>query len=189
MRAETGGHIPPGCLKPVRHGWLCLACAAWMNLAAACADSGQSGPETSSLREGETTVYATNGARIYYTAKSESGDPILSSAAFGDATGPPAKACADCHGADGGGGAIPTDSGYVRTPPIAFARLASPVSYRGGRGFDEATLALTLRTGIRVDGYLLSPLMPRWQMSNSDMNDLIAHLKTFDAHAGWDHAR
>jgi hypothetical protein len=31
---------------------------------------------------------------------------------------------------------------------------------------------------VRIDGYLLSPAMPRWNLSPGDMKDLIEHLKT-----------
>jgi hypothetical protein len=135
------------------------------------------------------THFASNGARIFYTGTSDSGTPILAAESFGGPARPPVKSCADCHGPDGGGGLVATDSGAVRAPGIAFARLASPQSYPGHEGYDEAKLALTLRTGVRIDGYLLSPLMPRWQMTTRDMNDLIAHLKTLDPHSASDPPR
>lgn len=163
------------------------ACGLGLWFATSCERSQRTG--SSQGAGAESTTYATNGARIYYTAKSESASPILTASTLGGELRPAAKACVDCHGADGAGSAIPTDSGYVRTPGIAFARLSSPLTYTGGVSYDEATLALTLRTGVRVDGYLLSPLMPRWQMSNTDMHDLIAHLKALDLQAGSGSAR
>jgi mono/diheme cytochrome c family protein len=132
---------------------------------------------------GEATVYATNGARIFYTAVSQSGSPILTADAFGEAPALASRACADCHGADGGGGVIRTDTLALRTPAIDFARLSAPDTYAGGRAYDEASLALTLRTGVRIDGYLLSPAMPRWTMSSEDMLDLIEHLKSLGPQA------
>ena len=144
-------------------------------LGAASCRSGDDGAEST------PNVFATNGARIYYTSKSASGSPILASTSFGDAPAMPSRSCADCHGADGRGMVIEADSGYVQTPAINFARLASPDAYAGGRSYDESTLALTLRTGVRVDGYLLSGLMPRWSLTAEDMKDLVDHLKTLDA--------
>lgn len=126
----------------------------------------------------EETVYASNGARIYYTSTSESGSPILAAGAFGETPRPPLRSCADCHGPDGGGLVIRSDSGTLRTPPIFYSRLSGPGTYAGGRVYDEASLALTLRTGVRVDGYLLSPAMPRWTLSTEDARDLISHLKS-----------
>jgi len=124
------------------------------------------------------TVYASNGARIFYTSTTHSGAPILASEEFGEMPRPPLRSCADCHGPDGAGLVIRTDSGTLRTPPIYYSRLSSPGTYAGGRAYDEASLALTLRTGVRVDGYLLSPAMPRWTLSSEDARDLILHLKS-----------
>lgn len=138
---------------------------------------GGTGDQSQSGAAGDT-VYGSNGARIFYTATSQSGSPVLASEKFGDPPRPPLRACADCHGPDGGGLRFRTDSGTLQTPAIDYARLSKPGVYAGGRAFDEASLALTLRSGVRVDGYLLSPLMPRWTLSSADMRDLINHLKS-----------
>ena len=153
--------------------WLALALAAlpvWT-----CKGTRQEQGDAGSPGE---TVYASNGARIFYTSTSQSGSPILASEAFGATPRPPLRSCADCHGPDGGGLVVRTDSGTLRTPPIYYSRLTAPGTYAGGRVYDEASLALTLRTGVRVDGYLLSPAMPRWTLSSDDARDLIEHLKS-----------
>jgi cytochrome c553 len=153
---------------------LLLACGATF---AACQGS-RTGESDSGTSAG--TVYASNGARIYYTAATADA-PILVAAQFGDPPSRATRSCADCHGADGAGLVIETDSGFVQAPDIRYARLTAPGTYAQGRVYDDATLALTLRTGVRVDGYLLSSVMPRWVLSAEDMQDLLAHLKTLGA--------
>ena len=179
----------PRNLKSLRGSLAVWVCGCGLLFAYSCDRSDQKSSDATAQNAGAATEFASNGARIFYTSQSVRGTPILSAPAFGLQPVPAGRSCSDCHGADGGGGALQTDSGWVRTPGIAYARLSSPETYQGGEAYAEATLALTLRTGVRVDGYLLSPLMPRWQMSNEDMDDLITHLKTLDAHAAPDAAR
>lgn len=127
---------------------------------------------------GGSTTYASNGARIYYEARNSTGAPVLASREFGEPASPALRSCADCHGADGAGGVIESDSERVRTPSIQYARLTAADPSSGVLGYTDASLALTLRTGVRVDGDVLSPVMPRWNLSTQDMTDLIEHLKT-----------
>lgn len=145
------------------------------SLVQSCQGAGKGGDGSA---DGDVTVYASSGAQIFYSATSPSGSPILVSDNFGDTPRPASRSCADCHGPDGSGAVIRTDSGTARTPAIHYSRLADPETYAGGRGYDEARLALTLRSGVRLDGYLLSPAMPRWTLSGEDMKSLIEHLKT-----------
>ena len=175
--SRGGPHSRARSLAAVVASGLCLC------LTAACGAPEES-PSQSRKTGAASTVYATSGARIYYTATSENGTRLSVAPSFGEPPQPATRSCADCHGADGAGGVLETPDGFRQTPPIAFSRLASPSTYREGRTYDEATLALTLRTGVRIDGYLLDTLMPRWQMSPQEMQELIAHLKTLDPGGG-----
>lgn len=191
MQKDENASSDPGPrnLRSLSFSLAVWVCGCGLLLASGCGRSDQKPSDAAAQNESDATLFASNGARIFYTSKSSRATPILSAPGFGDPAVLASRSCSDCHGADGAGGALQTDSGWVRVPGIAFARLSSEATYPGGQAYDEATLALTLRTGVRVDGYLLSPLMPRLQMSNEDMSDLIAHLKTLSYKAAPDDAR
>ena len=130
------------------------------------------------------TQYSGNGAQIFYTGRTNSGVPIsvVAPSALGDGT--PSSSCVDCHGADGRGLDLRVTGGTLRTPNITYEVLTTPQVYRGNRAYTDATLGLTLRTGIRVDGYTLNAQMPRWDLSGQDMADLIGHLKSLSSATG-----
>ena len=48
--------------------------------------------------------------------------------------------------------------------------------------YTDASLALAIREGIDASGKKLSPLMPRYPLSDRDMAGLMAYLKTLAAH-------
>jgi hypothetical protein len=74
-------------------------------------------------------------------------------------------------------------------PDIRWSTLASDA--HGGHGgddehaeseiaYDESSFILAVIEGRSPSGERLSTDMPRWQMSDSDLTDLIAFLKTLD---------
>ena len=85
--------------------------------------------------------------------------------------------CASCHGADGRGrpegGVIPSD--------LTWASLTKPYGHTHPAGrvhpaFTEQSLERAIVEGIDPAGHKLSPVMPKYQMSRADMNDLLAYL-------------
>jgi len=50
--------------------------------------------------------------------------------------------------------------------------------------YTDATFGLTLRTGVTPDGRKLDLLMPRWQMTARDLDDLILYLKSLSLPPG-----
>jgi ABC-type branched-subunit amino acid transport system substrate-binding protein len=85
--------------------------------------------------------------------------------------------CANCHGMTGLGG----DEGGLQPPPIAWDMLASPrsSSFTGQMrpAYDEASLKRAIADGIDSRGATLHQGMPRYRMSDEQMNDLIAYLR------------
>jgi mono/diheme cytochrome c family protein/Spy/CpxP family protein refolding chaperone len=130
--------------------------------------------------------YTTNGERIYYTAMNDSGQKIT----FSD--GPKwlyamGGSCVNCHSVDGKGGR-----------PIMMSSMVAPdITYQSLTGGDhahhghehEASATYTnelikrvITDGISASGYPLSKVMPRWKMSEKDLNNLLEYLHRLDAH-------
>jgi mono/diheme cytochrome c family protein len=99
-------------------------------------------------------------------------------------------ACVSCHQRSGFGSV----EGLLRIPPIAGAYLfhARPstaqerdLPYVEAIRLDRApytpeTLARAIREGIDSQGKPLSPLMPRFQLGDSDMGALVSYLKSLE---------
>jgi ABC-type branched-subunit amino acid transport system substrate-binding protein len=85
--------------------------------------------------------------------------------------------CANCHGLTGLGGR----EGGLQPPPVAWDMLASPrsSSFSGQMrpAYDEASLKRAIALGIDSRGATLHQGMPRYRMSDDQMNDLIAYLR------------
>jgi cytochrome c1 len=78
--------------------------------------------------------------------------------------------CARCHGAFGGGGSVPVESGSAYAPPITYDDLMAA-------GYTDAGIGVAVRTGVDARGRTLSEVMPRWDLSDQEVAELIAHLK------------
>jgi len=87
--------------------------------------------------------------------------------------------CAGCHGPEGQGQASPM---FV-SPSITYQNLTDPAGMLepdGTRGptYTDETLKRAITRGADPNGEPLAWPMPRWQMSERDLDDLIAFLKT-----------
>jgi cytochrome c oxidase subunit 2 len=119
-------------------------------------------------------VFTSNGERIYFTVTSDRGTDITY-------TGGPSSSgwmmmdgqltCASCHGPDGRGG--------VHSMGMMQQMDAKDIRWKTLEGeFDSEKFRLAVEEGKDPDGTLLSTDMPRWKMSDEDIPDLIAFLKT-----------
>ena len=128
-----------------------------------------------------------NGERIYLTATTERRTRIRSrggSASGGMMMG--RQSCASCHGSDGQGGTQLMHMQAIDAPDIRWDTLSSTV--HGGHDeadedaeelpYDDESFRRALREGITPGGERLLSGMPRWEMGNEDIDDLIAFLKT-----------
>jgi len=86
--------------------------------------------------------------------------------------------CANCHGADGKGGregnivmADITDGTLTRPLP------ASPPWNKARAAYTDALLARAITQGLDSSGQQLDSSMPRWVLSESELQDLLKYLK------------
>lgn len=127
--------------------------------------------------------FSSNGERIFFTATSKNGaitikqgSPLMKMAI---------KGCAHCHGKDGKGGHS-LDATGIKSTDIRYKILV--LKYDGYLNFLETKgdkisggvdglikKAITDGEGL---GYKLNIAMPRWGMTEKDLNDIIEYLKT-----------
>lgn len=119
------------------------------------------------------------GKQIYKHGTSDSGSAI--NALVGDESVViPASVlpCEGCHGADGRGrpegGVLPSD---VRWSELVKSYGHVHENGRRHPAFDETAFAHVLRTGADPADNILDRAMPLYEMSDQDMDDLIAYLK------------
>ncbi len=126
--------------------------------------------------------FTTNGQRIYFAASSESGKPI-SAKMMGMEMVNMQMSCAYCHGAQGQGQTITMQMGTWQTPKISYEYLISDdhgqnnESSNGHGHYTEEKIKRAITEGINPDGKALQWPMPRWNISEEDLNDLLKYLK------------
>ncbi len=141
-------------------------------LLAACAAPPQS--VGSSGTAWGTGAFRSNGERIYFTSTSERGTAITYTsgpASTGWMMGGGRLACASCHGTNGRGGVH--NMGMMQTMNAKDIRWSALQSE-----FDAEKFGLALTKGQDPDGTQLKTDMPRWNIGNDDLADLITYLKT-----------
>jgi hypothetical protein len=141
-----------------------------------------------------TGRYASNGERIYFTGTSAKGRVTYSGGDFGGMMGGRGMmsggqlACADCHGPDGRGGQHVMHMTVMDAPDIRWSALAE--AEHGDHGddgdeeeiehppYDEETFRRAVTRGLDPGGDSLDAAMPRWRMSEQDLEDLVVYFKT-----------
>jgi len=125
--------------------------------------------------------YGSNGERIYFTGTSANGPIRYSGGAYGGMMGGGQLACADCHGSGGRGGRHVMHMTVMDAPDIRWSTLSE--AGHGGEEmdhppYDAESFKRAVTQGLEPDGKRLDPAMPRWQMSDKDLNDLLEFLKS-----------
>ena len=117
--------------------------------------------------------YASPGEQIYLSATDKDG--VRLSATY-SGTGMPAQgmmsrhiACVNCHGTNAKGGLLFPD-GVTKSADIRWSTLAK-------EGFEQATFNKAVTQGLDESDQPLSHWMPRWTISDADLNDLTIYLK------------
>lgn len=147
--------------------------------------SGAGTSGTAASGAGTVDGFASNGERIYYSGVGSNG-PI--SVAWAYQSGFPGMmgqgmmgrtGCVMCHGADGRGRVIRMMGPVVEVPDIRYATLTSPHQETSGTtpGWTDAQIAVAVRRGVEPNGKALDSLMPKWEMGDSDMRDVLDYLK------------
>jgi ABC-type branched-subunit amino acid transport system substrate-binding protein len=131
---------------------------------------------------GELTEQEQRGKRLYTQGESMSGAPVTALMSRG-ATEIPASVlpCVGCHGDDGKG----RPEGGVVPPDITWSSLSAKSGHAHAYGrshpaFDEAALGRAILKGVDSGDNALDTAMPRFQMSDADLQDLIAYIKRIE---------
>lgn len=123
---------------------------------------------------------ATNGERIFKTGYNVDGERIAfdAGAHWLQMLG---GGCAACHGDDGSGARWAMMS-IQTAPDIRYSHLTEDehAEDEGHPPYDEELLARAIREGLNPAGETLSWPMPRWDLSDRDMADLIEYLRMLD---------
>ncbi len=138
-----------------------------------------------------TSSSLVNGSRIYYRGENARGQRLGYSGGlrFGMGMMGGQLSCASCHGADGRGGLHWMHMQAMDAPDIRWSILASEAhgDHDGEddhdepeTAYDEALFAQAIAEGIGPSGNRLSREMPRWMISDSDLQDLIEFLKSLE---------
>lgn len=125
-------------------------------------------------------TFSSPGERLFLTGRDANGTaiPRLNRSMAGMmVTG---GGCADCHGPDGRGRTVNAMMGSFETPDIRWSTLSSPQDPEGQpqTPFDEAIFGHAVRDGVDPEGQRLKSPMRRWQVTDQEVQDLIAYLKT-----------
>ena len=139
----------------------------------------------SSSQQGASRSSATNGEQIYFTGADTRGKRITYTGGpnFGGMMMGGYLTCAACHGPDAHGGEHFMHMQVMDAPPIYYEALNNMlVEESGGTQTAEGYTLEDFRTSViegqHPDGDELSLEMPRWKMSDADLADLFAFLKT-----------
>lgn len=132
--------------------------------------------ETSAARS--VQEYASNGETIYFTGVNDRGQQI-------PFTGGPhwlytyGGGCALCHGDDGRGGVSLMMLTEI-PPDIRYHHLIEEEHGEGKEHppYTDETIKQAITEGVEPDGEPMDLTMPRWQMSERDLDDLLEFLKT-----------
>lgn len=127
------------------------------------------------------TNFQSNGERIYFTGYNDIGERIPTT------QGPMwvymhGGGCVDCHGVNGRGG-VPVMMGEKIPSDITYDALTSEHG-EAEHGEEEEhppytdeAIKIAIKSGLNPAGEPLDPTMPRWQMSDTDLDDLLEYLK------------
>ncbi|RJQ54578.1 MAG: hypothetical protein C4521_04230 [Actinobacteria bacterium] len=87
--------------------------------------------------------------------------------------------CAVCHGPDGRGGRVSMMFETLDAPDVRYSVLTRPRTdgEEEHEPYNEATLRRAIRDGTEPNGERLNENMPRWEMSDGEVNSVIDYLK------------
>lgn len=131
-------------------------------------------PGTTGTRAAPSEAYRV-GERIYLYGIDVQGDPHPRSG-MGMMTG---SGCVQCHGQDGRGGTLRMMMGSVDVPDIRWSTLSSPHQDEGEQhpAFHVDSFSRAVREGVEPSGDRLNSIMPRWDLSDAQIEGLIEYLK------------
>jgi mono/diheme cytochrome c family protein len=92
--------------------------------------------------------------------------------------------CVSCHGIHGRGG-VPVMMGNAIPTNIRYKALSGEEEHvhegeEGEHAYTDPLIKRAITQGLRADGKGLDWTMPRWYMSEADLNELIEYLKALE---------
>ncbi|WP_033415741.1 c-type cytochrome [Hahella ganghwensis] len=136
--------------------------------------------------------FSSNGERIYFTGKDLQGRPI-STAGGHHHMKMHGGGCVVCHGEYREGGIRMWPWFWITAPPLTRQSLTGDNHDEEGHGsvwethehevYDADSLARAITQGMTPNGERLDDLMPRWQMSKQDIEDLTNFLLSDSDHS------
>jgi len=122
------------------------------------------------------------GRRLYLEGVTPSGGPLRALVGVGNAPiAGHAVACGNCHGADGRG----RPEGTLFPSDLTWEDLTKPYGHsralRKHRAYTAASFARAVNEGVDPDGNRLDWAMPRFALSRSELDALVAHLQRLGA--------
>jgi cytochrome c oxidase subunit 2 len=138
-----------------------------------------------SRQSGEELSAAENGERIYFTGVDRNGDRIPYSGGpnFGGMMMGSYLTCAACHGPQAQGGEHMMMMQIMSAPPINGEAL-NEMMLEESEGTDPTSeysldsFRAAVVEGKHPDGDILNTQMPRWQINDQDLADLLLFLNT-----------
>jgi cytochrome c oxidase subunit 2 len=139
-------------------------------------------PGSEEATESSEELFESNGEQIYFTGTSRSGLPIA--ATGGMMMHGHYWFCADCHGKDGRGGEVRMMMHSFTAPDVRYKSLTSIHHHEEEaehedehQPYTDETIKQAITSGVDPAGKPLDPFMPRWSMSDEDLEDLLDYLK------------
>jgi cytochrome c oxidase subunit II len=129
-----------------------------------------------------STSFASNGERIFFTGTSETGPPITSQMPGMHRMRQSNMSCASCHGADGRGGTVRMMMNTFYAPDIRYSTLtgAGHDDDHDHPAYSDEDLIRAITLGVNPAGDPLDWAMPRWSLSDEQLQDLLDFLKTLE---------
>lgn len=128
--------------------------------------------------------YDSNGERIYFTGTSTSDAEVVPVMLGRHTMQQGMMACVNCHGPEGRGGTITMMMDTFTAPDIRYSTLTESEEHQEADEheahpvYTDETIKRAITEGLDPAGEPLDWPMPRWQMSDADLDDIVAYLKT-----------
>jgi len=143
-------------------------------------------PQTAERAEGPLRptrgIFESNGERIYFIGKSRTGPAITYTMPGMHRMGPGSLGCANCHGEDARGGSVNMMMTTIEVPDIRYSTLTETHEEEheadGHPPYTDETIIEAITEGVNPAGEALYWAMPRWDMTEGQLDDLLAFLKT-----------
>lgn len=124
--------------------------------------------------------FESNGERIYFTGRSRSGEVVPEMLGMHQMQ-PGMMACVNCHGPEGRGGTVTMMMGTFEAPDIRYSTLTEAEHEDDNEAhpaYTEESIKQVITQGFDPAGEPLDWPMPRWRMSERDLDDLVEYLKS-----------